>query len=404
VASNPRIDDLRRRLEKEPGSRLFAQLAEELRKAGDLDEAVRLSLEGLQKHPSYPSARMTLGRCLLDKGDLGGARREFESVVKSAPDNILAGRFLAESLEGLGDLKSAVQQYRAVLRLAPGDGLVAQRLAGVEARLAASPSPPAMAPVSPAPGEEGSGPSDPAPIPLVSVEGEAFELERPHEAPVRTLVEPSPQAAPVSTSGTAPGQGAEAGHGGAEMEQAAEPDIPHAPLRADVPAAHSFAGAPGEVAPSEVAPVAFDALPSAPADETPRAAVVPEAPSAPGGAPPMRRLEGEPPPPWVDPAAPRPAEPVPASAEIVSSTLAELYFSQGVLEKAVEVYRQVLVCEPGNERARARLSELEGLARPPAEPPGPAAPLGVDPQERQRDVIQRTIVKLEAMLTAVRKD
>ena len=35
MATNPRIDDLRRRLEREPGSRLFAQLAEELRKAGE---------------------------------------------------------------------------------------------------------------------------------------------------------------------------------------------------------------------------------------------------------------------------------------------------------------------------------------------------------------------------------
>jgi uncharacterized protein HemY len=81
VATNPRIDDLRRRLEKEPGSRLFAQLAEELRKDGELEEAIRVSRAGLQKHPSYPSARMTLGRALLDTGDWGSARAEFELVL-----------------------------------------------------------------------------------------------------------------------------------------------------------------------------------------------------------------------------------------------------------------------------------------------------------------------------------
>src|SRR5262245_31349422 len=105
--ANPRIDDLRKRLEKEPGSRIFAQLAEELRKEGDFEEAIRLCREGLQKHSNYPSARMTLGRALFESGDLASARREFESVLKGAPDNILASRMLGESLEGLGDLEAA---------------------------------------------------------------------------------------------------------------------------------------------------------------------------------------------------------------------------------------------------------------------------------------------------------
>src|SRR4029453_13875041 len=75
VAANPRIDDLRKRLEKDPQSRLFAQLAEELRKAGELSEAIGVSRGGLQKHPTYPSARMTLGRAPMDSGYAhGGAR------------------------------------------------------------------------------------------------------------------------------------------------------------------------------------------------------------------------------------------------------------------------------------------------------------------------------------------
>src|SRR6185503_3434944 len=69
VAGNPRIDELRRKLDKEPGSRLFAQLAEELRKDGDLEDAIQVAREGLQKHSNYPSARMTLGRALFDTGD-----------------------------------------------------------------------------------------------------------------------------------------------------------------------------------------------------------------------------------------------------------------------------------------------------------------------------------------------
>ena len=56
--ANPRIDDLRKKLEKEPGSRLFAQLAEELRKEGELAEAIRVSRQGLSHHPAvHPEFR-----------------------------------------------------------------------------------------------------------------------------------------------------------------------------------------------------------------------------------------------------------------------------------------------------------------------------------------------------------
>ena len=56
--------------------------------------------------------------------------------------------------------------------------------------------------------------------------------------------------------------------------------------------------------------------------------------------------------------------PGPATA-FSSSTLAELYFQQGLVEHAVEVYRQLLDEAPGNERARARLAEIQS-ALPPA--------------------------------------
>ena len=132
MAGNPRIDELRKKLDKEPGSRLFAQLAEELRKDGDLEDAIQVAREGLQKHSNYPSARMTLGRALFDTGDWAAARAEFELVLKGAPDNILASRLLAESLEGLGDVPAAVARYKKTLILAPGDKQVLERLEALE--------------------------------------------------------------------------------------------------------------------------------------------------------------------------------------------------------------------------------------------------------------------------------
>jgi predicted Zn-dependent protease len=96
VADNPRIEELRRRVEKDPASIAFAALAEEYRRAGNCDEAIRLCRAGLAQHPGYLSAHVTLGRALLDSGELEEAQEELEHVVHLAPDNIAAARALAE--------------------------------------------------------------------------------------------------------------------------------------------------------------------------------------------------------------------------------------------------------------------------------------------------------------------
>ncbi len=135
--ADSRIDELRRRLERDPASRLFAQLAEELRKEGELEEAIGIARTGLERHPAYPSARLTLGRALLDSGDPAAAREELDTAVRGAPDNILASRLLGEALETLGDLGSALAQYQTTLEMAPGDGHVEARIRAIQSRLGA---------------------------------------------------------------------------------------------------------------------------------------------------------------------------------------------------------------------------------------------------------------------------
>lgn len=51
---------------------------------------------GLDRHPSYLSARVTLGRALQSLGRADEARAEFERVIAVAPDNLAAIRALAE--------------------------------------------------------------------------------------------------------------------------------------------------------------------------------------------------------------------------------------------------------------------------------------------------------------------
>lgn len=320
--ANPRIEELKRRLEKEPGSRLFAQLAEELRKDGQLAEAIQVCREGLQRHALYPSARMTLGRALFDSGELGGARAEFEQVLKAAPDNILASRFLAECLEGLGDLEGARVRYRATLTLAPSDKQVVARLEALEARVRGSGGggaaaaletlvPGRRAPVAATPpGVE------PPPIPLVEAE-ESFELERPFEAP-------APSGSPATRSMTTP-------------------------------------SAPATVEPVEQVPVvefSFEAEPPA-------------------------AVEAEP--------------------GLASPTLGELYFEQGLPERAVEVYRQILDREPGNERARARLAELEAVVNRPADRTASTPDASAEARAARRRLVEQTIERLEGLLASVRR-
>ncbi len=45
-----------------------------------------------------------------------------------------------------------------------------------------------------------------------------------------------------------------------------------------------------------------------------------------------------------------------------TSTLAELYVSQGFSDKAIEIYRQIVAAAPGNQEAANRLTELEQAA------------------------------------------
>ena len=121
MADSQRIDDLRRRVRKDPASIAFAQLAEECRRVGNYDEAVTVCRTGLDLHPGYLSARVTLGRSLIELNELDAALGELEIVLKGAPENLAAIRGLAEIHHRQGSLAEALAQYRAALALARND-------------------------------------------------------------------------------------------------------------------------------------------------------------------------------------------------------------------------------------------------------------------------------------------
>lgn len=116
-----RIEDLRRRLQQDPASIAFAQLAEEHRRAGEYAEAIRVCREGLARHPTYASARVTLARALAATGDLDAADAEFQTARRDSPDNLAAVRSLAELHQRRGRLREAFEAYRDARALAPRD-------------------------------------------------------------------------------------------------------------------------------------------------------------------------------------------------------------------------------------------------------------------------------------------
>lgn len=116
-----RIDDLRRRVEADPASIAFAQLAEEYRRAGQAEEAIRVAREGLTRHPGYLSARVTLGRALIEVGELEEARAELQFVAAEAPENLAAVRGLAEIYHSDGDAPAALEYFQRALALARHD-------------------------------------------------------------------------------------------------------------------------------------------------------------------------------------------------------------------------------------------------------------------------------------------
>lgn len=170
MAENPRIEELRRRVQMDPASIAFAALAEEYRRQGRHEEAIQTCRGGLQRHPSYLSARVTLGRALIEVGDYEGAREELETVLRSAPENLAAIRGLALIHEHLGHSTEMDPQLAAVMH--------AEAERAEAARAAAPPPPPAPPPPTPLRVVQRAPEPEPEPEPMTVNEPDPAMLAR----------------------------------------------------------------------------------------------------------------------------------------------------------------------------------------------------------------------------------
>jgi tetratricopeptide (TPR) repeat protein len=133
-----RIRDLERRLDLDPGSRLFVSLAEEYRKVGRIKDALSSLQKGLLAHPGYVAAQVALGRVYVEAKQTTDAIATFTKVLQSDPGNLVAARSLADIYYDRGDNLEALKKYK-LYRALSGDRKVDELIAKIEPKVAPLP-------------------------------------------------------------------------------------------------------------------------------------------------------------------------------------------------------------------------------------------------------------------------
>jgi len=109
-------DEIRRLsddLARDPSSLVFMPLADALRRAGQLDVAMRVALRGLDRHPYVADAHDVLARIHADRGDLEQAADEWEMALRLDPTHAQASLGLGFVDFRRGNLESAERRLSA---------------------------------------------------------------------------------------------------------------------------------------------------------------------------------------------------------------------------------------------------------------------------------------------------
>jgi len=160
-------DDIRAlsaQLAQDPQSLVFLRLGEALRRKGQLDAALRVAVNGLERHPHLADAHDLYGRILTDKHDYARAFDEWDMAVRIAPHHTGALKGLAFLYFKVGDLEQAEAHLEQARKVEPDDASIDQAIAMMR-KGAAPPAPtaptadssPAASPTAaPSPAQAGS--------------------------------------------------------------------------------------------------------------------------------------------------------------------------------------------------------------------------------------------------------
>ena len=109
------------RLERDPESLSFAQLADLYRKVGRTADAVAVCRRGLTRFPHYTTPRLILAKTHVADGDFDGALAELASILEVSPKDVQSHRLAAEIHRRCGRIDEAARHLEAAVRLDPGD-------------------------------------------------------------------------------------------------------------------------------------------------------------------------------------------------------------------------------------------------------------------------------------------
>jgi tetratricopeptide (TPR) repeat protein len=321
-----RIRELKKRFEREPGSRFFVPLAEEYRKAGRLPDSIATLEAGLGVHAGYVAARIALARAYLEAGRTDESITAFSKALSEDPSNLVAAKALGDLYLSRGESVEALKRY-LLYRAISGDRRLDARIAKLEAE---APAPP------PRESTYDSAPPPPPAFPPSLIE------------PVDSLATPIARMESLRASAA---QG-----GGLPQPKPMDPfeisGIPYERPSGPVP----IASEPLEIPSRDLS---LDALGSTPAgadgEIITRKIRLPEAT-------------------WPFETPPAPASAKPAAP--AGRTLADLYFEQGHHSEAVGLYQELLSADPSNEELRRLRDDADRRSAAPPPPPLPAADPG----------------------------
>jgi tetratricopeptide (TPR) repeat protein len=332
------VEKYRKAMAQDPDSRLFAALADALRRAGDTKAAIAVAEQGIKKHPKYLSGIMVLAQAYFADARYPDALGLFGKVVKLNPENLLAHRAMAEIYDRTGDHELALKAYRAITILDHTDKRAAERLQILEATM---PRKPPDRPMPKAPAKPAAPPATPpgkAPAPQKTLT----------TAPAKATEQPAPAAAPTPEPfPKLPDELAAPGPAPAKKTLSEEEKL-------DLFFSGKEFSSLGIAAEAE----GFEVMGAREALKGPRAAIKP--PPAPESR--------TPPPPSI------------ADIKITRSAMARVFWNQGFRQKALAVMAQE-VCEKPNDNdlraefvaaCRAMGQEHEKIIAQAANKPGPA--------------------------------
>ncbi len=317
-ASSPKIEELRFRLKTDPKSRLFYQLAEELRRAGGAAESEQVLRSGLSIYPTYLAAWVSLGRVLRELKNEDGAVEALSTALQLDPGNVVAARLLADAHLALGDKLEAIKKYKLVHALMPGD----EELKATIEALARELHPPQLAPEPVLQAEPAIHESDVAAGEAGLPVAEASFFEGPLAGELQPEESPFDKTMPPFDQGTRDLEPMRAEHEESPFEE---------PAGNALLAVFELEHPTGMHIEEEPAPAGETST-----VEVPGTLVFDEARA--------EASQGE---------------------ELTdTSTMADLYARQGLHNEARNIYENVLARDPGNEEVRAKLDAITPRVNP----------------------------------------